>query len=90
MYKSCQKSDTTTILGAFRIFEIGGQNQSVTDQSVKDQDIYVESSLGPQTESPWFLIPSKILLCFFIIYYFSWMSPQQNIFILSRISKYGF
>ena len=62
VYKSCQKSDTTTILGAFRIFEISGLNQSVQteDISVQTEDIYVENSLGPQTESPWFLIPRMI------------------------------
>jgi hypothetical protein len=62
VYKSCQKSDTTTILGAFRIFGITGQ-----DQSAQAEDIFVEDSLGPQTESPWFLIPSKIF--FFVIYH---------------------
>ena len=49
-----QKSDTTTILGAFRLFEI-----MPLDPKNKDA-VFVEKSLGPQTESPWFLIPSKI------------------------------
>ena len=64
VYKSCQKSDTTTILGAFRIFGITGQDQSAQDQSAKAEDIYIEDSLGPQTESPWFLIPSKMLILY--------------------------
>ena len=62
VYKSCQKSDTTTILGAFRIFGITGQ-----DKAVKDDNIYTENSLGPQTESPWFLIPRKIFYPYIIM-----------------------
>ena len=61
-----QKSDTTTILGAFRIYEIlpntKTPQQQITNELPLDQNkksIYVEKSLGPQTESPWFLIPSE-------------------------------
>ena len=59
-----QKSDTTTILGAFRIYEILTNTKTPQEQITNELDpnkkpIYVEKSLGPQTESPWFLIPSE-------------------------------
>ena len=62
-----QKSDTTTILGAFRLYEIlpdlkspQQQIDGILPKNPKKDAIFVEKSLGPQTESPWFLIPSKI------------------------------
>ena len=62
-----QKSDTTTILGAFRLYEIlpdlkspQQQIDGILPKNPKKDPIFVEKSLGPQTESPWFLIPSKI------------------------------
>ena len=62
-----QKSDTTTILGAFRLYEMfpglkspQQQIDGILPNNPKKDAIFVEKSLGPQTESPWFLIPSKI------------------------------
>ena len=49
------KSDSTTILGAFRIYELMAKTPVVE----KPEEIFVEKSLGPQTETPWFLIPSE-------------------------------
>ena len=71
-----QKSDSTTILGAFRLYEILAglkspqqQIDGILPKNPKKDAVFVEKSLGPQTESPWFLIPSKIVYLFLNNYF---------------------
>ena len=58
VYKSCSKQEASIIFGGIRIFEINSQDYN------QDEPIYVEHSSGPQTETPWFLIPSRKFLFF--------------------------
>ena len=55
--RSCRKQDSSIIIGGIKVFSIDGP----------DQNIFLEKSSGHETETPWFLLPSKkICTCFSI------------------------
>ena len=47
--KNCQNHDTSIILGGLKVWGV---------KDIVEKDVYIEQSSGPQTETPWFLIPS--------------------------------
>ena len=66
--RSCPDQDSSIIVGGIKIFQIRSQ----------EQDIYVENSAGSETETPWFLIPSKSFMTFlaFSIYHMLFAFPS--------------